>query len=93
MYLVSNDLELSAESFQTLYKKRWSVEEYHKSLGAEYLIGKVAYKNHYHTNLTSICFIVGLYQIRAAKVCTQTKSFYIKSEDLYGCIKNGMGTS
>ena len=32
MYLVSNDLELSAEKFQTLYKKRWSVEEYHKSL-------------------------------------------------------------
>jgi IS4 transposase len=32
MYLVSNDLELSAESFRTLYKKRWSVEEYHKSL-------------------------------------------------------------
>ena len=32
MYLVSNDLNLSAENFQTLYKKRWSVEEYHKSL-------------------------------------------------------------
>jgi hypothetical protein len=31
-YLVSNDLCLSAEQFQTLYKKRWSVEEYHKSL-------------------------------------------------------------
>jgi len=32
MYLVSNDLELSADPIQTLYKKRWSVEEYHKSL-------------------------------------------------------------
>jgi hypothetical protein len=32
MYLVSNDLDLSAEGFQRLYKKRWSVEEYHKSL-------------------------------------------------------------
>jgi hypothetical protein len=32
MYLVSNNLELSAEKIQTLYKKRWSVEEYHKSL-------------------------------------------------------------
>jgi hypothetical protein len=32
MYLVSNDLELSAEQFKTLYNKRWSVEEYHKSL-------------------------------------------------------------
>jgi hypothetical protein len=32
MYLVSNDLVLSAEQFQSIYKKRWSVEEYHKSL-------------------------------------------------------------
>ena len=32
MYLLSNDLKLSAEDFRTLYKKRWSVEEYHKSL-------------------------------------------------------------
>ena len=32
MYLVSNDLELSAEGFRALYRKRWSVEEYHKSL-------------------------------------------------------------
>jgi IS4 transposase len=32
MYLVSNDSELSADDFRTLYKKRWSVEEYHKSL-------------------------------------------------------------
>jgi hypothetical protein len=32
MYLVSNNLKLSAEELQTLYKKRWSVEEYHKSL-------------------------------------------------------------
>ena len=31
-YLVSNNLELSADQFKTLYKKRWSVEEYHKSL-------------------------------------------------------------
>jgi hypothetical protein len=32
MYLVSNNLELSVDEFKTLYKKRWSVEEYHKSL-------------------------------------------------------------
>ena len=32
MYPASNNLELSTEEFKTLYKKRWSVEEYHKSL-------------------------------------------------------------
>ena len=32
MYPVSNDLSLWAEKFQTLYRKRWNVEKYHKSL-------------------------------------------------------------
>ena len=31
-FLVSNDFSLSDGDFTTLYKKRWSVEEYHKSL-------------------------------------------------------------
>ncbi len=39
-FLVSNDLKLSAEQFQRLYKKRWSVEEYHKSLKQNTAIGK-----------------------------------------------------
>ena len=32
MYLVTNNLKLSADDFETFYKKRWSVEEYHKSI-------------------------------------------------------------
>jgi transposase len=31
-FLVSNDSSLSDDNFTTLYKKRWSVEEYHKNL-------------------------------------------------------------
>lgn len=31
-YLVSNDLNLTAERFAELYQKRWSVEVYHKSI-------------------------------------------------------------
>jgi hypothetical protein len=31
-FLVSNQLDLSADQFATLYKKRWGVEEYHKSI-------------------------------------------------------------
>ncbi len=39
-YLVSNDLTLTADCFATLYKKRWSVEEYHKSLKQNTAIAK-----------------------------------------------------
>jgi hypothetical protein len=31
-FLVSNDFSLADEQFTTIYKKRWGVEEYHKSL-------------------------------------------------------------
>lgn len=39
-FLVSNDSSLSDDDFTTLYKKRWSVEEYHKSLKQNAAIAK-----------------------------------------------------
>jgi hypothetical protein len=39
-YLVSNDFTLTDEQFRTLYKKRWGVEEYHKSLKQNASVGK-----------------------------------------------------
>jgi hypothetical protein len=51
------DLKLSADSFQTLYKKRWSVEEYHKSLKQNASLAKspartvTAQTNHLFTSL------------------------------------------
>jgi Transposase DDE domain len=39
-FLVSNDFSLSDEQFTTIYKKRWSVEEYHKSLKQNVSIAK-----------------------------------------------------
>jgi len=38
-YLVTNDNSMTDEQFKTLYKKRWSVEEYHKSLKQNASIG------------------------------------------------------
>lgn len=39
-YLASNDFKLAADDFAALYKKRWSVEEYHKSLKQNTAIAK-----------------------------------------------------
>lgn len=39
-FLVSNDLSLTDDQFTTIYKKRWSVEEYHKSLKQNVSIAK-----------------------------------------------------
>lgn len=39
-FLVSNDFSLSADDFTTRYKKRWSVEEYHKGVKQNAALGK-----------------------------------------------------
>jgi hypothetical protein len=39
-FLVSNDFSLTDDDFTTLFKKRWSVEEYHKSLKQNAAIAK-----------------------------------------------------
>lgn len=39
-FLVSNQLDLPADQFFSLYKKRWSVEEYHKSIKQNASIAK-----------------------------------------------------
>lgn len=39
-FLVSNDFSLSDDGFTTTYKKRWAVEEYHKSLKQNVSIAK-----------------------------------------------------
>ncbi|MDR0704186.1 MAG: transposase [Planctomycetaceae bacterium] len=55
MYLVSNHLELSTEKFKTLYKKRWSVEEYHQSLKQNVSLAKTAttQSNHLFASLVA----------------------------------------
>ena len=51
-FLVTNELTLTDEQFRTLYKKRWGVEEYHKSLKQNTSIGSspahtgIAQSNH-----------------------------------------------
>lgn len=39
-FLVSNDFSLTDDDFTTIFKKRWSVEEYHKSLKQNAAIAK-----------------------------------------------------
>ena len=40
LYLATSDLELDAEQISTIYKKRWSVEQYHQSLKSNVSIAK-----------------------------------------------------
>jgi hypothetical protein len=61
MYLVTNNLERSTEEFKTLYKKRWSVEEYHKSLKQNASLAKSPARTGDHAKQPFICFAGGVY--------------------------------
>jgi hypothetical protein len=60
LYLASSDLTLSAASLQTIYQKRWKVEEYHKSLKSHAALAKSPTKlphtqsNHFFASLVAL---------------------------------------
>jgi Transposase DDE domain len=61
LYLVTNDLESSADQIYEVYKKRWRIEEYHKSIkqnaSLEKSPTKVArsQKNHIFASIVAYC--------------------------------------
>ncbi len=86
-FLVSNDFTLSNDQFTTLYKKRWSVEEYHKSIKQNASIGSSparsvkAQSNHL---FASIFTFVKLEKIKLSK---NLNHFAIKAKLYMAAIK------
>jgi IS4 transposase len=87
MYLVSNDLELSADSFQTLYKKRWSVEEYHKSLKQNTSLAKSPTRT--VTAQTSHLFasLLAYIKLERLKFVYRLNHFVLKSKIYFSTLK------
>lgn len=79
-FLVSNDLSLSNTQFLDIYKKRWKVEEYHKSLKQNASIAK----SPTHTVKTQsnhlYCAIIAFVKLEKIKWATQLGHFQIKAK-------------
>jgi hypothetical protein len=92
MYLVSNDLELSADSFQTLYKKRWSVEEYHKSLKQNTSLAKSPTRT--VTTQTSHLFasLLAYIKLERLKFVYRLNHFALKSKIYFSALKCAWNT-
>jgi len=79
-YLLSTDLGLTFQQIITIYQKRWSVEEYHKSLKQNTSIGKAPLKtmatqaNHL---FASICAFVKLERL---KIVENLNHFALKTK-------------
>jgi len=61
LYLVTNDLTLSEQAISTIYKKRWNVEVFHKSLKQNAGLAKsptkyeVTQSNHIFASMIAFC--------------------------------------
>ena len=89
-FLVSNDLTLTSDRFITLYKKRWGVEEYHKSLKQNASIGKSpAYTERTQSNhiFSSIYAYV---KFEKMKLVTKSNHFSLKTKIYMASLKTAM---
>jgi hypothetical protein len=86
-YLVSNDLSLTSDDFKTIYKKRWSVEEYHKSLKQNNAVGKSPTRT--ITTQTNHMFasIIAYVKLEKYKLSKNMSHFAIKAKIYHKAIK------
>jgi hypothetical protein len=86
-YLVSNDFELSAEKFQTLYKKRWSVEEYHKSLKQNASLAKSPTKRVKTQTTHLFASLLAYVKLEKLKFAHKLNHFALKSKLYFAALK------
>jgi hypothetical protein len=90
LYLISSDLGLSFEQVTTLYKKRWSVEQYHKEVKQITSFGKSPTKtiktqsNHFYLS------IMAYSKVEILKIRTKTNAFAMKDKVYYHALKYAM---
>ena len=89
-FLVSNDLTITDDQFITLYKKRWGVEEYHKSLKQNASIGK----SPAHTERTQsnhiFSSIYAYAKLEKMKLVTKSNHFSLKTKIYMASLKTAM---
>lgn len=79
-YLVTSDLALSATDMTTIYRKRWKIEEYHKSLKSNASFAKSPAKrvrtqsNHFFASL------VAFVKLEVCRISTRLNHFAMKAK-------------
>lgn len=86
-FLVSNDFNLSADDFKTIYKKRCSVEEYHKSLKQNVGIGQSPTRTVQTQSAHLFASILAYLKFEKLKFCKKLNHFAIKTKIYLAAIK------
>lgn len=79
LYLASSDLTLSYESITTIYKKRWKVEEYHKSIKSNASFAKSPTRTVQTQTSHFIASIMAYVKLERLKVRNNENHFALKN--------------
>jgi DDE superfamily endonuclease len=90
-FLVSNDLSLSYNDFATIYKKRWSVEEYHKSMKQNASIAKSPARTVQTQSNHLFCAIWAYVKLEKLKFQTNLNHFQLKAKIYLKALKAAFG--
>ena len=78
-YLASNNLDLASDDFSNIYKKRWSVEEYHKSFKQNTCMTKSPTRTVKTQSTHIFASIVSYVKLERYKFSTKLNHFALKS--------------
>jgi len=87
LYLVSSDIDLNYDSLTTIYKKRWNVETYHKSIKSNCSLSKsptrtvVTQCNHFFMSIYSF------FKLELLKIKTNMNHFALKTKIYINALK------
>jgi KaiC/GvpD/RAD55 family RecA-like ATPase len=87
---VSNDETLTEDQYKTLYKKRWGVEEYHKSLKQNASIGNSPAHSEKTQNNHIFAALYGYSKLEILKLATGFNHFSIKTKIYMTAMKSAM---
>jgi len=87
-FLISNDFTLSYDQFKTLYKKRWSVEEYHKSIKQNASIGSSPARTVITQSNHLFAAIIAFIKLEKIKLSKNLNHFAIKTKLYISALKS-----
>ena len=78
LYLVSNDLNNSADHLYSIYQKRWKIEEYHKSIKQNSSLAKSPTKVVRSQSNHIFASIIGFCKLQALQIKNSMNHFALK---------------
>ncbi len=87
-YLVTSDLTLTGDQMTKLYKRRWSIEVYHKSLKQNASLEKSPTKNETTQRNHLFASLCAYIKLESLRIKTKTSPFTLKSKIYVSALKS-----